>query len=182
MTPRSLIAWSTFIGEPVPDEAALARAYADAGLMDEAVKHAVTATPSAPLEDLLAGAFLAKHRVPEAGRAYQAALRLDPDDNTALLGYARVMLQTGVPAEATHALERMLAIDPQDVAALETLGHLPRANRRSGARTRPVPAGSRDRARERDRLRRAGGDRGICRKNAVAAEGVSSRAARPVGG
>ena len=122
VTPRALTAWSAFIGEPLPDEGALARAYADAGLMDEAMKHAVRATPSAPLYDLIAGAYLAKHRVPEAGRAYQAALRIDRDDLTALLGYARVMLQTGVPAEATHAFERMLAIDPQDVAALETWG------------------------------------------------------------
>jgi Tfp pilus assembly protein PilF len=122
VTPRSLIAWSQFIGEPVADEAALARAYADAGLMDEAVQHAVKATPTAPLDDLLAGAYLAKHRVPEAGRAYRAALRIDPDDATALLGYARVMLQTGVPAEATRAFERMLAIDPEDVPALETWG------------------------------------------------------------
>lgn len=123
--PRSLTAWSAFTGAPVPDAGTSARAYADAGLMDEAVKRAVAAvrdTPSAPLYDLIAGAYLAKHRVPDAGRAYQAALRLDPDDTTALIGYARVMLQTGVPAEATRAFERMLALDPDDVAALETWG------------------------------------------------------------
>lgn len=120
--PHALVPWSQLIGEPLPDEAALARAYADAGLLDEAVKHAVRATPSAPLDDLIAGAYLAKHRVSDAGRAYRAALRMDPDDTTALLGYARVMLQTGVPVEATHAFERMLAIDPDDVAALETWG------------------------------------------------------------
>jgi hypothetical protein len=121
-TPRALTAWSTFIGEPLPDEAALARGYADAGLMTEAVAHAVSAPPSAPLYDLLAGAYIAKHRVPDAGRAYQAALRIDPDDTTALLGYARVMLDARRPDEAAHAFERMLAIDPEDVAALETWG------------------------------------------------------------
>ena len=123
--PRALTAWSAFIGEPIADAGTSARGYADAGLMDEAVKRAVVAvrtTPSAPLYDLLAGAYLARHRVPDAGRAYEAALRLAPDDTTALIGYARVMLQTGVPAEATRAFERMLALDPEDVAALETWG------------------------------------------------------------
>src|SRR6185312_9992709 len=35
---------------------------------------------------------------------------------------ARVMLDAKQPAEAQHAFERMLQLDPDDVAALETLG------------------------------------------------------------
>jgi Flp pilus assembly protein TadD len=123
--PHSLIAWDTFVGEPVADAGAAARGYADAGLTKEAEKLAVAAvakTPSAPLYELLANAYLARHRVSDAGRAYAAALRLDPDDSTALFGYARVMLDRGAAGEAVHAFERMLAIDPDDVAALETWG------------------------------------------------------------
>jgi len=123
--PHALLPWSQFIGEPVADAGAAARGYADAGLMDEAVKRAVSAVatlPSAPLYDLLASAYLAKHRVPDAGRAFQAALRIDPDDETALIGYARVMLDAHRAEEATHAFERMLAIDPENIAALETWG------------------------------------------------------------
>ncbi|HET9988380.1 MAG TPA: hypothetical protein VFQ65_07665, partial [Kofleriaceae bacterium] len=39
-----------------------------------------------------------------------------------LFGYARVMLDAHHPAEAQHAFDRMLQLDPDDVAALETLG------------------------------------------------------------
>jgi hypothetical protein len=123
--PRSLTAWSAFIGEPVPDAGAAARGYADAGLTKEAERLAVQAiatTPSPQLYDLLANAYLARHRLADAGHAYEAALRLDPDDSTALLGYARVMLDHGAATDAAHAFERMLAIDPDDVAALETWG------------------------------------------------------------
>jgi len=123
--PRALTAWSAFIGEPIADAGASARGYADAGLTKQAEQRAVAAiaqTPSAPLYDLLASAYLARHRVPDAGLAYEAALRLDPDDEAALLGYARVMLDRGRAMEAAHAFERMLAIDPEDVAALETWG------------------------------------------------------------
>ena len=182
VTPRSLIAWSTFIGEPVPDEAALARAYADAGLMDEAVKHAVTGDAER------AAGGSTRGRVPrEASRAR---------------GRPRVSGRAAARSRRQHGAARLRARDAADGRACRSdararahardrsagrrgagdVGHLPRANRRSGARTRPVPAGSRHRARERDRLRRAGGDGGSAGKNAVAAEGVSSRAARPVGG
>lgn len=138
ITPRALIPWSQLTGEPAAEPGAIARGYADAGLMDEAVQRAVTAvatTPSAPLYDLLASALLAKHRESDAGRAYRAALQLDPDDQSALLGYARVMLDARRPDEAAHAFERLLAIDPEDVAALETWGI---ALARSGQQDRAV--------------------------------------------
>ena len=123
--PRSLVAWSVHLGEPVPDAGASAIAHADAGLTDEATRLAIAALakqPSAQLYDLVANAYLARHHPRDAGLAYRAALRLDPDDNGALFGYARVMLDAHQPAEAQHAFERMLQLDPDDVAALETLG------------------------------------------------------------
>jgi len=124
-TPRSLVAWSTHLGEPVGDAAASALAHADAGLTDEAIRLAVAALdkkPTAQLYDLVANGYLARHHTRDAALAYRAALRIDPDDTGALFGYARVMLDAHDDAEATRAFERMLALDPDDVAALETLG------------------------------------------------------------
>ncbi|MEO8841094.1 MAG: tetratricopeptide repeat protein [Kofleriaceae bacterium] len=121
-SPRSLVAWSTQIGEPVADAGAAALAHADAGLADEATRLAIAAKPSAPIYDLLASAYLARHHLREAGVAFRAALRLDPDDTGALFGYARVMLDQHQAAEARHAFDRMLQLDPDDIAALETLG------------------------------------------------------------
>jgi hypothetical protein len=120
--PRSLVAWSTHVGEPVADAGASALAHADAGLTDEAMRLAIAAKPSAPIYDLLATAYLARHHLREAGLAYRAALRLDPDDTGALFGYARVMLDQHQAGEARHAFDRMLQLDPDDIAALETLG------------------------------------------------------------
>ncbi len=126
--PRTLVPWSTHIGEPVTDAempALTALAHADAGLGDEAVRLAVAAVakrPSAPLYELIANALIAHRRPQEAGRAYRTALRLEPDRTSALLGYARVMLDGGRIEEAMHAFDRLLAIDPSDVAALETKG------------------------------------------------------------
>ena len=59
--PRSLVAWSTHLGEPVADAAASALAHADAGLTDEATRLAIAAKPSAPLYALLASAYLSRH-------------------------------------------------------------------------------------------------------------------------
>ncbi|HEX7703667.1 MAG TPA: tetratricopeptide repeat protein, partial [Kofleriaceae bacterium] len=120
--PHSLVAWSMHVGEPVADAGASALAHADAGLTDEATRLAIAAKPSAPIYDLLATAYLARHHEREAGLAYRAALRLDPDDTDALFGYARVMLDQHQAGEARHAFDRMLQLDPDDIAALETLG------------------------------------------------------------
>jgi Flp pilus assembly protein TadD len=126
--PRQLVPWSTLIGEPVGDAemaALVALGHADAGLSDEAVRLAVAALakqPSAALYELVANAYLARRQSQDAARAYRAALRLEPDRTSALLGYARVMLDGGRGDEAMHALDRMLALDPEDAAALETKG------------------------------------------------------------
>jgi tetratricopeptide (TPR) repeat protein len=50
-----------------------------------------------------------------------------------LFGYARVMLDAHDETEAQRAFERMLVLDPDDVAALETLGI---ARYRSGDRAK----------------------------------------------
>jgi tetratricopeptide (TPR) repeat protein len=136
--PRSLVAWSTHLGEPVADGGASALAHADAGLTDEATRLAIATIakqPTAQLWDFLANAYLARRHTREAGLAYRAALNLDPDDTGALFGYARVMLDAKQPAEAQQAFDRMLQLDPDDVAALETLGI---DRYRSGERARAV--------------------------------------------
>ncbi len=126
--PRTLVPWSTHIGEPMQDAempTLAALAHADAGLGEQAVRLAVAAVakrPSASLYELIANALIARRRPQEAGHAYRAALHLDPDRPSALLGYARVMLDGGATDEAMHALDRALAIDPADVTALETKG------------------------------------------------------------
>ena len=130
--PHAIVPWSAQIGEPVKDgmTGLAAVANADAGLTDEAERLAIEAVhdrPTPQVWNVLANAFLARHREPDAGRAYQQALGLDPDDTTALLGYARAMLDANRVADARKAFDRLLAIDPEDVAALETLGiHLHR--------------------------------------------------------
>ncbi|HEY1553589.1 MAG TPA: hypothetical protein VGF94_02085 [Kofleriaceae bacterium] len=141
--PTRLVAWSSAIGEPVTDDgmaAITALAHADAGFTDETVRLAVAAAsehPTAALDGLIANVYLSRRRERDAGDAYRAALRLDPDNAGALLGYARVMLDARAPpaiAEARHALERALKLDADDVAALETLGiHLYRSGDRAAA-------------------------------------------------
>jgi Flp pilus assembly protein TadD len=126
--PKTLVPWSTHIGEPVVDDemaVLTALGHADAGFNDEAVRLAVRAVakqPTAALYNLLANIYLAKRRPRDASLAYQQALHLDPDDSGALLGYARVMLDGGKLDEANHALDRLLALDPNDGTALETRG------------------------------------------------------------
>ena len=142
-TPKRLVPWSAHIGEPVSDDEMLALTalgHADAGLGDDAIRLARTAAakqPSAALHVLIANAELARRQLDAAAHAYRAALRLDPDHTGALLGYARVMLENGAPAavaEAMRAFDRLLAIDPDDIGALETRGvYLSRTGDRAGA-------------------------------------------------
>jgi len=138
--PKQLVPWSQHIGEPIRDDemaTLIALGHADAGLSDEAVKVAATAAakhPTAAIYNLLANAHLAKRHTQPAGRAFRAALHLDLDDTAALLGYARVMLDAGIVDEANHAFDRLLAIDPDDVNALETRGiYLYRKGERAAA-------------------------------------------------
>ena len=128
--PPHLVPWSALVGAPSSpgdDLAALeAMAYASAGQREEAERRATAALGHAPhvpqIYDWLAGQFGGAGQLANAARAYANVLHFAPDDQSALLGYARLMLDGGPTgsAEAVHALDRMLALDPDDADALET--------------------------------------------------------------
>ncbi|HEX3344974.1 MAG TPA: tetratricopeptide repeat protein, partial [Polyangiaceae bacterium] len=128
-SPEHLVSWPALVGEPAAGdelEAAEAMAYASAGRRTEAEKRVAEVGAKGlhvpRLYDWLAGYYLSTQQPWNAARAYAALLHFDPDAGEALRGYARVMLDRGPPgvAEATHALDRMLALDPDDPDALET--------------------------------------------------------------
>jgi Flp pilus assembly protein TadD len=128
--PARLLSWSALLGEPLAGddlEAVEAVAQANAGHEQEAVRLAARALPRWPdvpeLYEWLAGRYRKLGRADTAVRVDAAALRLQPDSR--LLPYALAMLDRGTEGaaeEATRALDRMLALDPQDVGALETRG------------------------------------------------------------
>jgi Flp pilus assembly protein TadD len=101
-------------------------AYAGAGQATEAEKLAASAGPGAlrvPLfYDWLENHYDQTMQSGNASRAATALLHIDPDGEGPLMGYALRMLDRGpdgVP-EALRALDRRLAIDPEDPSALET--------------------------------------------------------------
>jgi Flp pilus assembly protein TadD len=124
-----LVAWPDLVGEPAHGDdlpALEAMAYAAAGHADEAEKRAMPLVGKdlhvPRLYEWLAGHYGQAGQLPSVARAYASLLRFEPNDAGALLGYARTMLDRG-PAgfgEAMHALDRLLALDPDDPAALET--------------------------------------------------------------
>lgn len=127
--PQHLVPWPDLVGEHATGEdvAALeAVAYANAGRRDEAERRADALAGKnlhVPwLYERLAGRFAERGRVWDIAEAYAAVLRFRPDDEGALLGYARAMLDRGAAGSdgALHALDRLLALDPDDGAALET--------------------------------------------------------------
>jgi predicted Zn-dependent protease len=127
--PAHLVSWPELVGDPATgaDLAAVeALAYASAGQRTEAERRVASVAASGVhvprLYDWLAGYYKSAGQPWNAAGAYAAILRFDPDAGDALRGYARLMLDGGPPgmAEATHALDRMLAIDPDDPGALET--------------------------------------------------------------
>jgi cytochrome c-type biogenesis protein CcmH/NrfG len=129
--PRRLVAWSTAIGDPVSGDdlaavQAAAEGRADSRFVDEAsllAARALDRRPHVPrLYRWLAGRFRQLHQPQNAARAYAAVLRFDPDERPSLFGYASVMQSKGTPdgdAEATHAIDRLLALDPDDPSPLE---------------------------------------------------------------
>jgi Flp pilus assembly protein TadD len=131
--PRALVRWSTLLGEPVPahndDLAVEAVAHERAGLAEEAEQRAARAMAARPaipeVYELLAGRALGRGRTDDATRQTAAVLRVDPDRRSALLSYAFAMLELGTPwsdGEATRAIDRLLALDPEYQPALETRG------------------------------------------------------------
>jgi len=128
--PRRLVSWPELVGQPASggDLAALqVLAYARDGQLDRAERQLASLTPAAlrvpGLDEWMAERYLQTRRPADAARAYAEALHVAPDARPALLGYARVMLDRGDrhgSDEAMHALDRMLALDPDDPDALQT--------------------------------------------------------------
>ena len=74
---------------------------------------------------MLGRTYMALNRYPEASTAYQKALKLRPDDATALADYADVTAVNNgrkLEGEPTRLLERALKIDPDNLKALVLLG------------------------------------------------------------
>jgi len=127
--PQRLEPWPALLGEPTAGDdltAIEAVAYAGAGQATEAEKLAASAGPGAlrvPLfYDWLENHYDQTMQSGNASRAATALLHIDPDGEGPLMGYALRMLDRGpdgVP-EALRALDRRLAIDPEDPSALET--------------------------------------------------------------
>lgn len=129
--PTRLVAWPDLVGDPAPGldlDAARAVALAHDGQPAEAehVAPAVVAnrTHAPELLDWLAGHYGEARQPWNSARALAAILRFEPNAQETLHQYARVMLDRGPPGvpEAMHALDRMLALDPDDPSALETKG------------------------------------------------------------
>ena len=128
-----LLPWSTLVGEPVggADAPALAAlALADEGYGDAAVRALAGALPSWPalpkLYHWLALRFDREHDARHALDAVAEMLRVDANARAALLEYARRVPDGGAATfdEAERALNRALAIDAGDPAALEAKGVL----------------------------------------------------------
>jgi hypothetical protein len=128
--PKRLVAWSAVIGEaasgadfPAVEAAALGKA----GLDDQALTLLPTALASRPrvpqLYDWLTSQYKKRGQIDNARRAQAAILRFDPNART-LLSFALGQLDAGRPQIATQALDRLLAIDPDDPDTLEIKGML----------------------------------------------------------
>ncbi|HEY3816994.1 MAG TPA: multiheme c-type cytochrome [Polyangiaceae bacterium] len=127
--PQHLEAWPDLVGEPAPGDDLVvleAMAYSGAGQHETAEKLAASAHGDAlrmpMLDEMLARHYTAAGQPWNAARSYASLLDVDPNEPGPLFTYARLMLDRGPGgvSEATHALDRLLALDPDDVAALET--------------------------------------------------------------
>lgn len=129
--PTHVVPWPELVGDPAPGldlDAAEAVALARDGQPAQAEHVAAAVVESrahAPeLLDWLAGHYAEARQPWNSARALAAILRFEPNAQETLHGYARLMLDRGPPGvpEAMHALDRMLALDPDDPSALETKG------------------------------------------------------------
>jgi Flp pilus assembly protein TadD len=126
--PEHLRSWPDLVGDPVSGDDLVALegiAYATAGQREEADRRVASVAAKGlhvpRLYDMLASHYMSASQPWNAVGAYSALLRSAPDDQAGLFGYARVMLDRGAPGlpDSMHALDRLLAIDPDDPAALE---------------------------------------------------------------
>ncbi len=131
--PKQIIPWHALVGDQMPLAAdtrgVLTAGHAQAGMMDAAVALAPGALSDHPrvreLYTFSARYFKGRGRSDLAARAWAAILAFDADDRGALIGYATTTLDVGAAdasAEATRALDRLLAVDPDDQRGLELLG------------------------------------------------------------
>ncbi len=131
--PERLVAWPDLVSDQATGEDLIAlQAVAHAGIGQREEADALGASVAGKglhvpqLYQWLASRYNAANQPWNAARAFSALLRFAPDDAPGLYGYARVMLDRGPDGavDATHALDRMLALDPDDPAALEMKGTL----------------------------------------------------------
>ncbi|MBV8762533.1 MAG: hypothetical protein JO257_34935 [Deltaproteobacteria bacterium] len=127
--PDHIVTWAAHLGASEPtDEAAgtLAIAYDLAGRgsdADRTADAAIAAGTHVPEVYELAAANLgAHHRTADAIAMLARALAFAPDRWRTLHDYALTCLDGHQPAEAEHALDRMIALDPNDQRALEVKG------------------------------------------------------------
>jgi tetratricopeptide (TPR) repeat protein len=127
-----LVTWASLLGESdrgddLPALEALALSEIDHNA--EAERLAARAAESRPrvprLYEWLASRCLKLRQPAQSARALATLLGIAPDERDALDAYARAMLDTpepGAAEEALHAIERMIALDPEDADALELQG------------------------------------------------------------
>ena len=130
---KGMVAYTTLVGQtPTPGDdlgAIEGVAAAEFGFFERGATLLVDGMKGWPrvprAHVLLAQAFEAIGQPWNAARAYEALLATDIDHRLALLGYARLLLASGPPeshGDAIKALDRLIAIAPDDSDALEAKG------------------------------------------------------------
>ena len=128
-SPAHFTPWPDLVGAPAPgDDLEALEAMARTRLGEREAGERMAAQVASPALHLplfytwLGERYQEDKQPRDAIRAYAAVLRFAPDSQDALYAYADGMLGRGSPdarVEATHALDRLLALDPQDPDALE---------------------------------------------------------------
>jgi tetratricopeptide (TPR) repeat protein len=91
---------------------------------------ALPASDSVRVEILNALAFAQGSADDQASalKTYEQLIRVQPNDKSALVGYASTLRDQGRPVDAVMAYERALELDPNDVTLLRSLGDLCQKN------------------------------------------------------
>jgi hypothetical protein len=131
--PKHLVSWADLVKDLAPGDDVVALeavAYVHAGQRAEAETRVLRVGDESlhvpGLYEMLAGHYEGAKQPSNEARAYSTLLAFAPDDQGGLYGYAHVMMQRGPDgaAEATQALDRMLALDADDPSALEAKAEL----------------------------------------------------------
>lgn len=144
--PEHLVPWTELTGEATPpDVTALEAVELAHGGHEEIAEAMVASLGTAPLHQPLLDGWIAdrlrqEKRPTDALRALATLLQYAPDAQESLYAYADLSLVSrgaaGIP-EAMHAIDRMLALDPDDPGALEMKGKVLFLSGR-GAEARPL--------------------------------------------